>query len=79
MKLTELLAKAQLEAPAYLLLEEDGDRYKCSDCGTKYYGSAMYKCFTPDGISHYPVCIDCIDPEWLMAAKNLTALWGEKI
>ncbi len=79
MTLSEQFALAEKHSPSYFLIEEDGYKMRCGDCGIKFWAKDMIKPFTPDGESHKPVCKECIDSEWLAAATDMTRLTGEKL
>jgi len=69
MTLSEKLHLGQSKAPSYCIVEADGIPYTCPDCGEEC--ETMVKCFTPDGKSHKPCCLSCIDEEWLANATKL--------
>lgn len=70
MTLSDKLKAAQLTAPSYIRLVDDGAPMFCSEC--KIRDSKLFvKTFTPDGKAHPAVHEHCLDTEWLSQAKRM--------
>jgi hypothetical protein len=62
--------QAQLQAPSYLHLPNDGDLFRCDECKVRKSYKQVIITFTPDGKFHYPICLECVDEHWFKNAKD---------
>lgn len=65
------LADYQSLAPAFYVLPNDGEKYRCSECEELKSHNELIKPFTPDGQTHFATCLDCIDKAWLENATKV--------
>ena len=61
-------------APSYLKLKDDGADFKCNECGLSQKSTKakpFVVIYTPDGVRHSAVHLECLDKDWVKNARDM--------